>query len=34
METNNYIEINTLPFPYRPGYYPETPMSARDAVEG
>jgi hypothetical protein len=28
------IEINTLPFPQQPGYHPETPISARDAVEG
>ena len=28
------IEINTRPFPYQPGYHPETPISARDAVEG
>ena len=26
------IQINTLPF--QPGYHPETPMSARDTVEG
>ena len=24
----NYIEINTWPFPYQPGYHPETPISA------
>ena len=28
------IEINTLHFPYQPGYHPETPVSAEDAVEG
>ena len=28
-----YIEINTWPFPYQPGYHPETPISARDGVE-
>ena len=27
------IEINTWPFLYQPGYHPETPISARDAVE-
>jgi hypothetical protein len=30
----DYIEINTWPFPYQPGYHPETPISALDAVEG
>ena len=29
-----YIEINTWPFPYQPGYHPETPISTRDTVEG
>jgi len=29
-----YIEINTRTFPYQPGYPPETPISARDAIEG
>jgi len=28
------MEINTYPFPYRPGYHPATPISARDAVDG
>jgi hypothetical protein len=31
---DHYIEINTWPFPYQPGYHPETPISARDTVEG
>jgi hypothetical protein len=30
LEVIDYIEINTWPFPY----HPETPISARDAVEG
>ena len=34
MESTIYIEINTWPFPYQPGYHPETPISARDAVDG
>jgi hypothetical protein len=35
METNNYIEINTLPFPYQPGYHPETQSrdDSRDDME-
>jgi len=28
------IQINTWVFPYWPGYYPETPILARDGVEG
>ena len=29
-----YIQINTWAFLYWPGYHPETPILARDAVEG
>ena len=29
-----YLQINTWAFPYWPGYHPETPIVARDAVEG
>jgi hypothetical protein len=29
-----YIQINTWAFPYWPGYHPETPILARDGVEG
>ena len=29
-----YLQINTWAFPYWPGYHPETPILARDAVEG
>jgi hypothetical protein len=29
-----YIQINTWAFPYWLGYHPETPMLARDGVEG
>ena len=29
-----YIQINTWTFPYWPGYHPETPILARDGVEG
>jgi hypothetical protein len=28
-----YLQINTWAFPYWPGYHPETPILARDAVE-
>ena len=28
-----YRQINTWAFPYWPGYYPETPILARDEVE-
>jgi hypothetical protein len=28
-----YIQINTWAFPYWPGYYPETPILARNGVE-
>jgi hypothetical protein len=30
----NKIQINTWAFPYWPGYHPETPILARDGVEG
>ena len=30
----HYLQINTWAFPYWPGYHPETPILARDAVEG
>ena len=30
----NELQINTWAFPYWPGYHPETPILARDAVEG
>ena len=29
-----YIQINTWAFPYWPGYHPETPILARNGVEG
>ena len=29
-----YLQINKWAFPYWPGYHPETPILARDAVEG
>ena len=29
-----YLQINAWAFPYWPGYHPETPILARDAVEG
>ena len=29
-----YLQINTWAFPYWPGYHPETPILARDAVWG
>ena len=29
-----YLQINTWAFPYWPGYHPETPILARDAVAG
>jgi hypothetical protein len=29
-----YIQINTWAFPYWPGYHTETPILARDGVEG
>jgi len=29
-----YLQINTWAFPYWPSYHPETPILARDAVEG
>ena len=29
-----YLQINTWAFPYWPGYHPETPILAIDAVEG
>jgi hypothetical protein len=29
-----YLQINTLAFPYWPGYHPETPILAPDTVEG
>ena len=29
-----YIQINTWAFPYWPGYHPDTPILARDGVEG
>jgi hypothetical protein len=28
-----YFQINTWAFPYWPGYHPETPILARDAVK-
>jgi hypothetical protein len=31
--SRKYIQINTWAFPYWPGYYPETPILARDEVE-
>jgi hypothetical protein len=30
----DYLQINTWAFPYWTGYHPETPILARDAVEG
>ena len=29
-----YLQINTRAFPYWTGYHPETPILARDEVEG
>jgi hypothetical protein len=29
-----YLQINTWAFPYWPGYHSETPIFARDVVEG
>ena len=29
---NQYIQINTWAFPYWPGYHPEIPVLAQDAV--
>ena len=29
-----YLQINTWAFPYWPSYHPETPILARDTVEG
>jgi hypothetical protein len=34
LKVDIYIEINTWAFPYWPGYHPETPILARDGVEG
>ena len=32
--SDDYIQINTWASPYWPGYNPETPILARDGVEG
>ena len=34
VHNEQYIQINTWAFPYWPDYHPETPILARDGVEG
>ena len=33
LKVTKYLQINTWAFPYWPGYHPETPILARNAVD-